>query len=221
LSIVGQVKLVEAWPLFGLRLLTPRLELRLVRDDDIPALIDAARAGIHPEDVMPFGVPWTDAEPDELRRSFAQHQWRLRMSVQPDNWSLNLAVLHDGQPIGVQDLTAHDFGQLRTVMSGSWLTQDFQGRGFGTEMRQAVLAFAFDHLHAEVAESSAAAWNLASLSVSRKLGYTDNGVTRVAPRRGVVVDEQRVRLVRARFIRPSWVLQVQGLEAARRDLTTD
>lgn len=212
------MNLLEAWPLFGLRLLTPRLELRLVRDDDLPGLIDAAAAGIHPKEVMPFSVPWTDAEPDDLRRGFAQHQWRQRLSVQPDNWTLNFVVLHEQRPIGVQDLSARDFSQLRTVLSGSWLTASFQGRGFGTEMRQAILAFAFDHLQAEVAESSAAAWNVASLAVSRKLGYTDNGVTRVAPRRGEVVDEQRVRLVRAQFVRPHWALEVQGLEAARRDL---
>jgi RimJ/RimL family protein N-acetyltransferase len=215
------VNLLDAWPLFGLRLRTPRLELRLVRDDDLPALLDAALAGIHPKDVMPFGVPWTDAEPDELRRSFVQHQWRQRVSVQPDHWALNLVVLHKERPIGVQDVSARDFGQLRTVLSGSWLTSSSQGRGFGTEMRQAVLAFAFDHLQAEVAESSAAAWNAASLAVSRKLGYTDNGVTRVAPRRGEVVDEQRVRLLRARFVRPEWVLEVEGLDAARRDLLGD
>ena len=39
--------LVDVWPVFGLRLFTPRLELRVARDDDIPGLAEAAIRGIH------------------------------------------------------------------------------------------------------------------------------------------------------------------------------
>lgn len=210
--------LLTAWPLFGLRLRTPRLELRPVRDEDVPGLVDAALAGIHDPAVMPFAVPWTDAEPDVLRRELARFVWRQRASIRPDTWTLQLAVLHEGRPIGVQDLTAAGFAQLRTVLTGSWLTRRAQGSGIGTEMRAAVLLFAFDVLGAEVAESSAASWNAASLGVSRHLGYVDNGVERRAPRPGEVIEEQRLRLPREAFVRPAWSLQVEGFEAARRDL---
>ncbi|MGN8025141.1 GNAT family N-acetyltransferase [Microbacterium sp. 22242] len=96
------------------------------------------------------------------------------------------------------------------VATGSWLTRSAHGRGIGTEMRAALLLFAFDVLGAEWAESGAASWNEASLAVSRKLGYEPNGVTRVAPRPGEAVDEQRLRLVRARFVRPDWTIAVRG-----------
>ena len=48
--------LSEVWPLFSLRITTPRLELRPVRDEDLPGVIDAALSGIHDPGVMPFAV---------------------------------------------------------------------------------------------------------------------------------------------------------------------
>lgn len=44
------------WPLFGLRIRSQRLVLRLPTDEDLVRLIAVARAGIHPEGSMPFGV---------------------------------------------------------------------------------------------------------------------------------------------------------------------
>ncbi|MEO6531051.1 MAG: GNAT family protein [Specibacter sp.] len=82
--------------------------------------------------------------------------------------------------IGCQDVGATSFADLKTVTSGFWLQQSEQGQGFGKEMRAAVLISAFDWLQAEVAESEAAAWNGASLGVSRSVGYELNGVFRYA-----------------------------------------
>jgi hypothetical protein len=42
-------------------------------------------------------------------------------------------------------------------------------------MRQVICAFVFDHLDAEYVTSGAFSDNLASLGVSRKVGYADNG----------------------------------------------
>lgn len=208
----------DVWPLFALRLTTPRLVLRVVRDEDLEGLVDAALAGIHDADRMPFQVPWTDQEPDVLRRELARFQWSLRVRSRPEDWSLPLAILQDGVPIGVQDVSGRDFAARRTVESGSWLTRSAQGRGLGTEMRAAALLLAFDHLGAEWAESSAAAWNERSLGVSRRLGYRPNGVARVHPRGDEVVDELRLRLHRDELVRPEWTLRVEGLDLARPQL---
>lgn len=210
--------LSQVWPLFSLRILTPRLELRPVRDEDLPGVIDAALAGIHDPGVMPFAVPWTDAPREVLIRETAKHQWRIRAGVEPDHWTLNFVISHDGIPIGMQDLAAADFSIRRTVTTGSWLTQAYQGRGFGKEMRAAVLLFAFDHLDAEVAESDAAVWNQPSLGVSGSLGYRKTGIKRAVARPGELTEQQEVRLEREEFVRPDWDVTVEGLEAARRDL---
>jgi len=204
--------IVEIWPLFGLRIETPRLVLRPVRDDDLPGLAGAALDGIHDAGRTPFGVPWTDAPTAELPRNLATFQWGLRTRVAPNDWVIAFAVFRDGVLIGAQDLSARDFLNRRTVQSGSWLTTSAQGQGVGTEMRAALLLFAFDMLGAQWAESSAAAWNEASLGVSRTLGYEPNGVTRVSPRPGQPVDEQRMRLSRDAFNRPSWNITTRGVE---------
>ncbi len=210
--------LLDVWPLFRLELRTPRLTLRTLRDEDIAGLVSGAIAGIHPRDEMPFAVPWSEAPPRELARSAAQHYWSARAATTPDAWVLHLVVLLDGRPIGVQDLRATSFATTRTISSGSWLTRTEQGKGYGTEMRAAMLIFAFDHLGAEVAESGAYEWNARSLAVSRRLGYRHNGRSRRAPRPGEVVEEVLLRLDRDDFVRPEWELEVRGAEEARREL---
>jgi RimJ/RimL family protein N-acetyltransferase len=204
------------WPLFDLALVTPRLVLRPPTDDDFPALLDAIDAGIHDPATMPFRVPWTDAEPAARRRSALQHWWSVRATFTVDAWHVPFAVFRDGEAIGFQGVMAASFPTLRTVSTGSWLTKAAQGHGIGREMRAAVLTFAFDTLRAEVALSGAFSDNLASLAVSRALGYEPNGVHRVAPR-GTVAEMHDLRLTRERWMRtrPQLDVEVRGFDACR------
>lgn len=208
------MELEEIWPLFGLEIATPRLVLRPVRDSDLPGLARAALDGVHDPERTPFGAPWTDAAPSDLLRNLATFHWSLRNRVAPHDWIVAFAVHFEDRVVGSQDLSARDFANRRTVDTGSWLTKSMHGRGLGTEMRAALLLFAFDTLGAEWAESSAASWNEASLAVSKKLGYEVNGVTRVSPRPGEPDDEQRMRLTKASFTRPGWSISVRGAEPA-------
>ena len=205
------------WPLFALTLATPRLELRPITDQDIPAAVDAARSGIHEPDRNPFSNPWTELPDDELGPNMARWYWHCRAECTAESWTLLLGIWHDGQFIGCQDVGAKDFGALKTVSTGSWLKQSVQGRGLGKEMRAAVVLWAFDWLGAEVAESEAAAWNEASLGVSRSLGYELNGTTRKAWG-DQVQTVQLVRVTPETFKRPDWQLQVEGHEAAAKFL---
>jgi RimJ/RimL family protein N-acetyltransferase len=84
---------------------------------------------------------------------------------------------------------------LREVHTGSWLGRDYHGQGIGTRMRAAVLWLAFAGLGAEYACSSAFADNPASIAVSRKLGYRDDGISRYV-RRGAPGITRRFRLDR-------------------------
>ena len=52
--------------LYGLRLRTPRVELRLPTHDEMVELRDVAHAGIHPPDEMPFGLAWRSPVPVEI-----------------------------------------------------------------------------------------------------------------------------------------------------------
>jgi len=207
--------LESAWPLFGLRIRSEHLVLRLPTDDDILALIDVAKAGIHPPDEMPFGVAWSVEPSPAFERGFLQHHWGVRGMWTTEAWMLNLLVELDGRPIGSQSIRAKDFAIHRIVDTGSWLGQAFQGRGLGKEMRGAVLAFAFDGLGARVAESAAFPDNLASAGVSRSLGYEDNGIGALAPQ-GVSRESQRFRMTAERWrSRPRPPVEIEGLEGCR------
>ncbi|MFD6401757.1 GNAT family N-acetyltransferase [Nocardia sp. NPDC060249] len=190
--------LIDHWPLLGLRLTTPRLELRLPSDEDLAALADLAAEGVHDSDRMPFTVPWTDLPPRERARSVVQHHWLQLGSWSPDDWTLNLAVFEHGRIVGQQSIRARDFATLREVGTGSWIGFRHQGRGIGTDMRAAVLHLAFAGLHATDAVSGAFADNPSSFRVSEKLGYEPDGIQRLAVREKVTV-MRRVRLSRGRW----------------------
>jgi len=200
------------WPLFDLRIVTERLQLRLPTDDEVAGLMAIARAGIHPPGEMPFGIPWTDKPSPRFEREFAQHHWLARASWTPERWDLHLAIFLDGQPVGAQTLHATDFPTLREVATGSWLALPHQRRGYGRESRVAVLTLAFDGLGAEVARSGAFLDNVASNAVSVGLGYEPDGIGRLAPR-GVARDLQRFRMTREAWRsavrRP---VRIEGLE---------
>ena len=185
----------DAWPLFGITIRTPRLELRPVADDLIPELAQVARNGVHDPRQMPFGSGWTDRPAEDWETGFARYFWLQRGSWDVCAWALPFAVLADGAPIGVQQLAAADFPVLRTVGTGSWLSRAHHGHGFGTEMRAAVLHFAFRALGAELAVTGAFPTNTGSIRVSEKIGYVPNGARRDRVR-GRSVDSLLFRLSR-------------------------
>ena len=185
--------ITDHWPLFGLRLTTPRLELRVPDLQDLAQLAEVAAAGVHDPGRQPFVVPWTDGTPTEVARATMQFQWRTWGQWTPDNWLLGFVTVCDGEVIGTQGLDARDFTTLREVGTGSWLGRAHHGRGYGTEMRAAVLELAFTGLGAQWATSEAFADNAASYGVSRKLGYVDDGIARHTVR-GQAVVGRRLRL---------------------------
>jgi RimJ/RimL family protein N-acetyltransferase len=163
------------WPLFGLTVRTPTIELRYPDDALVVELAAVASEGIHEPSEMPFAVPWTDAPVDELGRNTCQYHWRGRGEWTPDSWRLDLAVLVDGHPVGQQGIVASEFASRRAFESGSWLGRAHQGRGIGKEMRAAMLHLGFAGLGALEAHTGAWHDNAASLGVTRALGYRPNG----------------------------------------------
>jgi RimJ/RimL family protein N-acetyltransferase len=202
----------DPWPLRHLVLRTPRLELRPDDDAGLYELAEEARLGVHPPEQMPFSTPWTDADPEERGLGTLQFHWRSRADLRPDHWRLHFLVRVAGRVVGVQGLYAEAFAVTRAVGTGSWLGLRHQGHGIGTEMRAAVLLFAFDHLGATQARSGAFLDNPASLRVSEKLGYRPDG-TELYARRGERAENVRLLLTPEAFCRPAWDLQVDGLAA--------
>ncbi len=190
--------ITDHWPLFGLRIATERLALRVPTDDELLELLELARRGVHDPATMPFLVPWTDQESPELERSFLQYHWGCRARWSKASWDLQLVVIVEGNIVGSQGISAVNFNTLRTVETGSWLGLEHQGQGIGKAMRAAVVDFAFEYLGAERIVSSAYRDNPSSQHVSLATGYENNGITTVL-RRGKPAEQQRFLLTKQRW----------------------
>ena len=103
---------MDVSPLYGLRLRTPRLELRLPTRPELEELRQLALSGIHPPEFMPFSVAWTD-EP-ELAEFAAYHELQRREWT-AEGWGLELGVWLAGEPVGLQAVVSEGFERTRTV----------------------------------------------------------------------------------------------------------
>ena len=207
---------IDVSPLLGLRVRTERLELRLPDEAELQSLVGVAEAGVHPPEEMPFQVAWTDGigKPG-FAESFTGFHLGLREAWAPEAWSLDLGVFADGEPMGCQGMRAERFIETRRVVTGSWLGQRYQGHGYGTEMRAAVLELAFAGLGADVAVSGHAEGNRQSMRVSEKLGYEAAGEGFVEPR-GYPIRHFELELARDRWVASKRIpVVVEGLEPAR------
>ena len=208
-----------ALPLLALRITAGPVELRGITDDLLDPLAGLA-TDIHDPDFMPFGYPWTLTPAPDMPLSVAQYHWGKRASFSPARWTADFAVFYDGELVGSQGFTTRDYLVTRCGETGSWLGRRFQGRGIGTAMRQVVCAFAFDHLDAEYITSTAFADNPASLAVSRKTGYTENGFD-VLSRLNKRAILRRILLEPANLVRYSRDLTVSGLPEFRKSIGLD
>ncbi|WP_430591703.1 GNAT family N-acetyltransferase [Humidisolicoccus flavus] len=186
------------WPASGVRIAHGDMELRWIDDELLRELAELATRGIHDDDAMPFEFPWTRGTPGEVARSVMDFQWAARSKVGPERFVLELAVIVDGHPVGIQGISSSHWARLRETETGSWLGREFQGRGFGHRMRSLILHLCFDGLGAEFVTSTAFTDNPASNAVSRRAGYEDDGIQRVV-HDGRVRTLNRFRLSAARW----------------------
>lgn len=154
------------WPLDRLVLRTPDLELRGMTEAWAYALADVVPDDLEHHPALAHLSAGADV---------VQAYWRNKGLWLPTDWVLDLVVLCDGNPIGLQALEGKDFAAVRTIDTHSWLVPSARGRGLGKQMRAAVLSLAFDHLGATSAVTEAWSDNAASLGVSRSLGYVEKG----------------------------------------------
>jgi RimJ/RimL family protein N-acetyltransferase len=161
------------WPLFDLRLASPDLTLRPMREADLAAVSD-----LLPDDLEldPAATRYGLSD-EQVNRGIITHQayWKAYGTWQPSAWRLGFVVSAANEIVGFQELEGNDFPLLRTVDTSSFLIGRVRGRGYGKQMRRAVLALAFGPLQARAAITSAWHDNHASLGVSRALGYRPNG----------------------------------------------
>jgi len=216
-------EMADLWPLFGLRLVTERLELRAIRETDLAEMADLIPSDAAPDPHLPrFGFE----RPEVVRAAVSfQSYWSSMGGWRVEDWRVGfVARLRStgscgpaGSIIGASELEAEGFLVRRTVGTGSWLIEATRGEGYGKEMRAAMLALAFDGLDATVAETEALDSNRASLGVSRSLGYEPNG-EQVHDDNGTPQRMVRLRMPREvweRQVRAAWPTLIEGAVAAK------
>jgi len=202
------------WPPFDLRLTTPDLTLAVSTEADQVPLSD-----LLPDDVeLDPALPEYAIDDVRLRRGIATHQgyWKVFGDWRIESWMLPFSVFQGDELIGLQRIEGEDFLATRTVDSFSMLSPQVRGKGYGKQMRDAVLALAFGPLGAARAITSAWQDNHASHGVSRAVGSVANG--EALCRRGDGVDVMvHLRLTRedwlARSDRPA--VEISGFEPCR------
>lgn len=118
-------------------------------------------------------VKWLEGlTPEEVERDrIARVRSNRDLTTRP-GWTLDLAVLVDGEPVGLQSVSGFDRWPTRRIVgTTSWLLRSNQARGLGTRCGASALELAFAHLGAGSAKSWVLDDNRASIAVSTKLGY--------------------------------------------------
>lgn len=165
----------DYWPIFEIEVNTERLKLRPARDEDLFAMVEVAKEGLHNPNQIVFGDMWSNKSPEEMSKHLLQWNWKARGDWTAKRWTLSLAVFLDENVIGNACMFAQDFDPLRTFGTSSWIGSSHQGKGIGKEIRAAVLAFGFAGLSAVEARTNVLADNAPSIGVSKSLGYEENG----------------------------------------------
>ena len=142
---------------------TERLVLRRSRPEDAET-ISAYRSD--PEVHRHQGWERTDAE--GIRREILE--MASRVPGGPGGWvQFTVEERVGGRLVGDVGMSLAD-GEPGVVKIGYTMSPRSQGRGYATEAVQALVAYAFDALGAEVVRAYASAANLASIRVAEKSG---------------------------------------------------
>jgi RimJ/RimL family protein N-acetyltransferase len=191
----------SSYPPLNVQVNTPGLSLLGATDELLGRLVPTVRKGVATAAPWPFDDPMSlYKDGPEREWAWLRGVWAGRGQVSDSFWRLYFVVVADGEPVGMQDLIGVNFSAFGTVSTFSWLSPEARGRGWGREMRQAVLHLAFEGLGARQADSEAFVDNHASNRVSEAVGYVPNGVT-WATRRGEAAEINRWRLTRERWLR--------------------
>jgi RimJ/RimL family protein N-acetyltransferase len=210
--------LVAAWPPYGLALHCGDLELATVTDEHAVALGPIVSGLLNGDEwrFMPHLAGVVAESGDATARNVLREVWRQRASLAVDDWHLPLAVIRNGQVLGMQALESELYLARRDVRTESYLDTGVRRDGVGTRMRAMVVEFAFTYLGALTMSSGYALGNDGSRRVSEKLGYLADG-TYIDAHAGVRHVGHRLRLRRERWaaFRPGWLddLEVTGATA--------
>ncbi|MGA8113232.1 MAG: GNAT family N-acetyltransferase [Actinocatenispora sp.] len=194
--------------------MTSLIELRWPSLEDLDELASCGAEGVHDPEYMPFFSRWTDGEDSQVAHRVMQRHWSALGAWKPDDWTLYLAVVHEGRVVGSQSIGGRDFAVNREVVLTSWLGRRFQGQGIGGHARAAAMHLAFEGLQAEHALTVVMRDNQPSQGVCRKFGFVHDGIQHNQVRGRRIVSD-RWRLNREQFHENNVIpVKLDGVEPA-------
>jgi hypothetical protein len=122
----------EVWPQFELRIDIGDVRLEVPTDEQTEVLL---RRGTQPEAVLPTTethfVTWiSNRAPDDVQRQRAADIRAHRDLIRRPGWTLDLAMIVNNEPVGMQSLSGFDqWPHRRNVGTASWLLNAFQHKG--------------------------------------------------------------------------------------------
>lgn len=151
----------------------PALRLRILREDEAPALFaltDRNRAWLR------AWLPWLDTT-KTVADSLAFIQFIRRDYLATERFSAGL--FFKNRLVGMAGPHVLDRAN-RACQIGYWLDQEHSGRGLMTSAVRALVAHAFTHMNLNRVEIRAATGNHASQAVCDRLGFIREGIIRDA-----------------------------------------
>src|ERR1019366_7403517 len=208
----------HTYPLLNVQVRTPRLTLVGATDDLLERLVPIIRDGILDPGQMPFDDPMSLYEDSPQREwKWLRGIWAGRARADPQWWRFYFVIMADGSPVGMQDLIGTNFAALGTVATFSWLRPSFRQRGFGTEMRSAILHLAFAGLAAREAVPAAAGFGVLTFGQLCVVGVVQTagaiaiafGAASGAHLKALVPPDRRMA-ANSRLETTSWIAQTAG-----------
>jgi ribosomal-protein-serine acetyltransferase len=121
-------------------------------------------------------LPWLDfTKNEEDTKDFI----RASLKGFAENKSLNTVILFKGEIVGVAGFNSINWSN-NTAYIGYWLGEQYQGKGIMTKVVEALINYAFNHLHLNKVEVRAAVENKKSRSIPERLGFVNEGSIRQA-----------------------------------------
>lgn len=155
---------------------TDGLELRLFEEEDAEPYSELINMN---RDELNKWFPWVEQSryPEGVLRFIREARARFE-----DGGALELALWHEGKPVGSVGLNDINHRNNRSANIGYWLSKSLWGRGFMTASCRRIIDLAFRERELNRLEIRCAVDNLRSQRIPERLGFKREGVLRQGQR---------------------------------------
>jgi len=170
---------------------TERLVLREYREGDAARISEIAnnkKIANNMVDTFPYPFLLEDVE-----------KWAKIVS-NSENCDKNFVVVFEGEIIGGVGFKLEEGFREGVVAGGFWFGEDYWGRGFATEVLNAIVDYIFENFDVRRISAGTFSWNSSAAKVLKKCGFSKEGCRENAVIRfGKVCDEYLYGLLKCEW----------------------